>query len=200
MEGKSEKLRGIFSVKCIRYGSRIKIRHLDNVKLKTHEHIGDTLVHDFKIMKGVDAGVYECNLTDLFLVTTKKLPVFYINVTYTDRLKEYLLYRVYLCFTITDDIKTEKYLLNNELNGEYSLEIAIDGKRKEINDTIEYYPGNKKIFKKLENFAKDESMIELTQSLVDEITLKLLEKSRKEFRNIKPPTNIISLKDYKWND
>ena len=200
MEGETEKLRGIFCVKCIRNGSRIKIRHLDNVKLKTHEHIADTLVHDFKIMKGVTAGIYECNLTDIYLMGNKTLPVFYINVVYTERLKEYLLYRVYLCFTITDEIKSEKHLLHSELYGKYSLEIAIDGKRKEINDTIEEYPGNKKIYEKLENFAKSEAMMELTQSLVDDITQKLIEKSKKEFRNIKPPTNIISLKDYKWND
>lgn len=198
--GEQLPIRGIFSVKCIRYNQRAKINHLENVQLKPQEFIPDTLVKDFKIMQHVTGGIYKCNITDIFLMSSKTLPVFYLNVTYERPLQKHVLYRVYFCFTITDDIKSAKQLLDGELNGKFTLEIAIDGKRKEIEDKIEDYPGDNKMYDRLEHFATEQSMLDLTQALVDDIILKKQEEAQKRFINTKPPSNVISLKDYNCDD
>src|SRR3972149_4932808 len=143
-----ESVRGIFSIKCIRNSNRIKIKHLENVSLKKHEYIADTLIDDFKVMPHVVGGIYQCNITDVYLMSSKTQPVFYINVTYERPLKKYLLYRVYLCFTITSEIVNVKDLLKNEIEGKYSLELAIEGKRKELTDKINEYPGDNKMHEK----------------------------------------------------
>ena len=49
----AEKLCGIFTCKCIKGTNKIKIRHIENVTLKTHEYIADTLLHEFKLQKNV---------------------------------------------------------------------------------------------------------------------------------------------------
>lgn len=192
-----EKLCGIFTCKCLRSTNKIKIRHIQNLTLKNQEYVGDTLLHDFKIQKNVICGIYLCNITDTFIMTSKKLPVMYLNVAYEIPMQKYLLYRVYLCFTITDNVKSDKDLLNKELEGKYSIEISIDGQRKDIDDQISVYPGDERMYEKLEKFAKAELMVELTQSLVDEINQKREEEYKKKFISYKPPENIISLKNYK---
>lgn len=192
-----ERLCGIFTLHGVRNESQIKIKHIENVKLKGHEYVGDTLVKKFEIFKGVVGEIYTCNITDAFIMKTRKLPMMYISVIHDKPLRRILLFRVYLCFTILSEIKTSKELLHNKHNGKFSLEIEIDNTRKELNDQLDKYPGDEKLYNKLTDFTLAPEMKDLSKSLVADIDKKLQEEYEKEFAQYKPPTNVISLKNYK---
>jgi len=192
-----EKSCGIFTLHGVRNESQIKIKHIENVKLKGNEYVGDTPVKQFEIFKGVVGEIYTCNITDTFIMKTRKLPMMYISVIHDKPLRRILLFRVYLCFTILSDIKTSAELLNNKHSGKFSLEIEMDNTRKELNDQLDKYPGDEKMHSKLTNFTLAPEMKELSKSLVADINKKLQDDCEKEFAQYKPPTNVISLKNYK---
>lgn len=193
----SERTCGIFTLHAIKYESKIKIKHIQNMKLKEHEKISDTLVKRFDISKGICGEIYCCNIIDKYLMISKKLPLLYLNIVHEKPLRTFLLFRVYLYFTIETNVKNINQFLNTPLDGKFSLEISIQGTKKELNDQIQKYPGDEKIYNKLSTFVLSNEMKELSLELVAEIDKKLEEEYEKEFENIKPPTNIISLKDYK---
>ncbi|AYV77030.1 MAG: hypothetical protein Barrevirus8_16 [Barrevirus sp.] len=201
----AEELRGIFALKCFK-GNKARIIHLDNVMLKQNEFIDDTLVKEFSIIENIPnkdtiGQIYSCNITDIFLMSTKKLPVMYLSVIHQKPIQKFLLYKVYLYYTITNQIKSVNDLLEKKVGGKYSMEIVIDNQRKEIDDPIPEYPGIDKMFEKLETFTKEESMKELTISLVDEINQRTIKQYAKELEHLmKKPDNYISLKNYKGPD
>lgn len=191
---------GIFNVNGIKNKNQAKITHIENVNLKPQEYIGDTLVDTIDIVKNVKGEIYKCNITHVFLTSSKKLPTMYISVIYERPLRRVLLFRVYLCFTIQSEVKSIKDLINNPLDGKFSLEISMDNQRKEIDDKITYYPGDDKVTEKLVNFAKADEMKELIYDLVEEINYKIQKEYEKEMEYYKPPTNVISLKNYPLDD
>lgn len=192
-----EVLCNIFTLQGIKNESQIKIKHVDNVTLKEHEFVPDTLVNKFNIDKDINGEIYVCNITNSFLMLSKKLPMTYISVIYEKPLKNILLFRVYLYFTVNEEIKSTKQLLENNINGTFHLEISIENSKKEIKDGITKYPGDEKMQKKLTDFALADEMKELSKNLVAEINEKIKQEYEKEFEYFKLPTKIISLKNYK---
>lgn len=191
-----ERVRGIFTLTGVKYQSKIKIHHIKNEVLKHNEYVGDTLVEQFNITKGVIGEIYKCNITDIYIMAYKKLPLFYVNVINERPMRKVLLFKVYLYFTIESEIKTSKQLLQNELDGKFSLEIMIEKSTKELNDKILKYPGDENMYTKLKTFATSEEMKPLIISLVDDVDKKLQQEYEKEFEYYKPPTKVLSLKDY----
>ena len=192
-----EKLCGIFNLHGIRYQSQIKINHRENVTLKNNECVGDTLIKEFQIMDHVKGEINMCNITHVFLMSTKKLPMLYISVINERPMRRILLFRIYLCFTIETEVKNPKELLNNPLNGKFNLEIIMDNNHKEMNDKIEKYPGDERMYDNLEKFVNTSEMKELIESLVEEIDERMRKEYEEEFEYLKPPTNVISLRNYK---
>jgi len=192
-----EVLCNIFSLHGIRNENQIKIKHLDNVNLKEHEYVPDTLINKFVIDKGISGQIYTCNITNAFLMLSTKLPVMYISIINEKTLNNILLFRIYLYFTISEEIKSVNHLLSNNINGKFHLELLVDGKKQELNDDMVNYPGNKKMYKKLTDFVMSTEIKELCKSLVADIDKKMEEEYKKEFEYYKLPTNIISLKNYK---
>lgn len=194
-----QKLHGIFSLKCFNGGNQVKINHLENVMLKNNEYIADTKIKDFNIIDEVIGEIYNCNMTDTYLMSTKKLPVLYLNVAHKKTIQNFLLYKVYLYFTITSEIKSVHDLLDEKVSGKYVMEILIDNKKKELDDTTisEKYPGDDKIYAKLENFAKSDLMKDLTINLISEINDRLSLEYGKELDHFmnKPEKFISSKKD-----
>ena len=191
---------GIFNVNGIKNKSQVKIEHISNEKLKQHEYISDTQLKTFDIFKNVKAEVYKCNVTHVFLTSSKKLPMMYISVIYERPLRRVLLFRVYLCFTIESEIKAVKDLINNPLNGKFTLEISIDNQRKEIDDKVNVFPGEEKVCEKLLNFSTAPEMKELILDLIDEVNEKIKKEYEAEMEYYKPPKNVISLKNYPIDD
>ncbi|ARF09666.1 hypothetical protein Indivirus_2_45 [Indivirus ILV1] len=196
MSQSEEQLRGIFSLKCFDGGNQAKINHLENVMLKKNEFIGDIKIKEFDIVNDVTGEVYSCNITDTFLMSTRKLPVLYINVIHQNAIQKFLLYKVHLYFTITSDIRSVHDLLDEKISGKFSLEITLDDRKKELcDDTLNQYPGDEKMFEKLENFTKTETMKSLAESLVDEINQRLNLEYGKEFDHLtNKPESFISFK------
>lgn len=190
------KVTGIFSLKCFKGGTQAKIEHLENVTLNGSEFVPDTKIKEFSVTDSAVCEIYRCNITDTFLMSTKKLPVLYINVIHQKPVQKFLLYKVYLYFTITSEIKSVKDLLDEKVTGKYTTEISIDDMKKELNDPIEKYPGDEKMYEKLENFTKADSMVSLTNNLVDEVNSRLKAQYGKELDHFmnKPETFIKSNK------
>lgn len=195
MEG--EKVCGIFNLHGVRYQNQVKINHRENITLKEHEYVSDTLVKEFDIMKHVKGAIYLCNITHIFLMSTKKLPMLYVSVIHERPMRNILLFRIYLCFTIESEIKNPKELLNTPLNGKFNFEIIMNTTRKEMNDKIDKYIGDERMFDKLTNFVNAPEMKEFIETLIEEIDIKLTNEYKEEFEYLKPPTNVISLKNYK---
>lgn len=193
----NNRLCGIFSLEGIQGESKIKINHLNNVTLKEQEHIQDTLIKQYNIMENVVGEIYSCNITDLFLMSTKKLPMLYLNVILEKPLRRILLFRIYLCFTISAKINNSKDLLNSQHDGKFSIEIVLDGKKTEIDKEILKYPGNDEMYDKLTTFVSVDDMKDLISSMVGDIEKKMKDEYAKEFEYLKPPTNFISLRNYK---
>ncbi len=194
-----ERICGIFTAHGIRNENKIKLEHIENLTLKPHEYVSDTLINQFKISTGITGDIYKCNITDLFIMSNKKIPISYVNVTYERPLKKFLLFKIGLYFTIESDIKSSNQLLKEQIEGTFSLEILLDGVRKEL-EGIKTFPGNKNIYAKFTDFISAPETIQLAESLVDEINIKIKEEYKAEFEYYKLPENIISLRNYKLDD
>ena len=167
-----------------------------NVQLQKTEHIPDKLIKKIDIFKGTVAEIYSCNITDSFIMSSKKLPMMYISVIHDKPMRRILLFRVYIYFTIMSDIKSSAQLLNKKINGKFSLEISLEGTTKQLDNQLDKYPGNNEIYEMLSEFVLAPEMQELCKHSISEIDKKLVEEYEKEFEYFKPPTNIISLKNY----
>ena len=191
-----ERVCGIFTLSGVRNESQVKIKHISNSSLKKQEYIADTMVERFDIIESVYGEIYQCNITDTYLMISKKLPIMYVNIICEKPLRRILLYKVFLYFTIKTEVKSPEELLKNNLDGSFNLEISIEDSTRQLDDTILKYPGDEKIYTKLKNFARADEMKEIVNGLLDEINRKLEEEYIKEFEQYKIPTKIISLKDY----
>jgi len=195
-----ERLTAIFGLNGIKKSRQVKIDHINNMTLSQNQFIADTLIEQYDILENVNGELYHCNITDLFLMTSKKLPMMYVNVIYQQPLRKVLLFRIYLFFTIESEIKDVQQLLTKHITGTFSLELHISDQKKEIDKDLGFYTNNIKMHKKLINFTKAEEMIEMINELVNEVNEKLKQQYQQELEFYKMPTNIISLKDYKFDD
>ena len=208
MAEEKERLTAIFTLNGIKKTNQIKINHINNMGLLQHQYVADTLLEQYDIFDdndndnndNVQGELFQCNITDLFLMTSKKLPMMYVNVIYEKPLQKILLFRIYLFFTIEADIKDVKQLLLKPITGKFSFELAINDQKKIIDDDLGIYIGDGRMQKKMVNFTKVDDMKVLIKSLMEEVDEKFREQYKEEFDLYKIPTNIISLKDYPLND
>lgn len=191
-----ESIRAIFSINGVKGMSQVKVHHLDNMSLKAHEHVPDELVERYEIIKNVFGEIYVCHITDVFLMSSKQLPLMYVSVVYEQPLRRVLLYRVYLQFEIKSEIKSVKELLNGVISGKFELEIDIENIKKKLDENILEYPGKEKMVARLKDFTCTEDMKGFNQGLMDEVRVKLIADHADYFDAYEPPKNVISLKDY----
>lgn len=194
-----ETVRGIFSINGIKNTNQIKIKHLENMKLKKNEFVPDELINRTEIVKDVYAEIYMCHITDVYLMSSKILPIMYVSVIYEQPLRRFLLFRVYFQFEILSEIKSVKDLLENHIEGTFSIELDLDNKKQKLEDNIKSYIGNDKMYNKLNEFVTNNDMKSLIADLVDEINLRLKEQYQEYFDAYSIPKNIISLKNMKFN-
>lgn len=191
-----KEISGIFRLYGVKNENKVKINHIENVKLQKNEHIADTVVKKIDIMKDVFAEISLCNIVDSFLMLTKKLPVMYISVIHEKPLRKILLFRIYVFFTITVDVTSSTQLLNDQLDGKFNLEISLEDTKKQLDDQLDKYSGDEEMYEMLTTLVLAPEMQELCKVLVGEINERLAEEYEKEFEYFKPPTNVISLKNY----
>lgn len=200
MYNMSKKLHAVFTLNGVNSSNSVKIVHTDNITLTPEHKVEDVMIERYDIMPHVCGEMYQCNITDVFLTSSKKLPMMYVNVIHDKPLKRFLLFRLYLCFTIEKDVKDIKnlnQLLNHPISGKFSLETSIDGQRQEIDADIGMYTTHTSMRKKLVNFTLADDMKALINVLVDDVNQKQKEIFEKEYGHYKPPEKYISLRDYK---
>lgn len=196
MTEEKERLTAIFTLNGIKKTNQIKIDHVNNMGLLQHQYVADTLLEQYDIFGDVYGELFQCNITDLYLMASKKLPMLYANVVYEKPLQKVLLYRIYLFFTIESEIKDIKQLLSKPITGKFSFELSINDQKKVIDNDVGNYIGHTRMQKRIMNFTKADDMKDLIKSLVEEVDEKLREQYKEELDLYKMPTNIISLKDY----
>lgn len=191
-------IRAIFTINCIKNTDQFKIKHVDTVKISNNEYISDALIEKYDIIPHVFGEIFQCNITDVYLVSTKKLPVMYVSVIYEKSIRRVLLFRIFLYVTLQQEVKSSEELFNSLLKGKYILEIHIDNAKKDLDDFIVTFPGQEKMVKKLIDFTKADTMKELIISLVEEVKQKISLQYAEELEYFKPPKNVISLKNLKF--
>jgi hypothetical protein len=193
----NERLCGIFNVQGIKNKNQVIVKHLENMKLKSHEYVPDTLIKSYDIIENVTGEIYTCNITDSFLMKTNKLPLMYVSVIYDIPLRRVLLFRTYLYFTIQSDVKNTNQLLNNPLNGKFSIELSLEGSLKEIDNKIDKYYGDEVMQEKLSKFTVTDEMKEIVKGMIDDIHKKIAEQYADELAYYSLPEKYTSLKDNK---
>lgn len=196
----SQKLHAVFTLNGVNTSNSVRIIHADNITLTPEHKVEDIMVERYDIAPHVCGEMFQCNITDVFLTTSKKLPMLYINVIHDRPLKRFLLFRIYLCFTIEKDVKDIKnlnQLLDRPISGRFSIETSIDGQRREIDADIGMYTSHTGMRKKLVNFTLADDMKELIKVLIEDVNQKQKEIFEKEYGHFKPPEKYISLRDYK---
>jgi hypothetical protein len=191
-----ENVCGIFNAQGIANKSRIKIVHLENLKLKGGEYIKDTLLESYDISDSVIGEIYSCNITHTFLMESKKLPLSYVSVIYELPLRRILLFKIFLYFNITMEIRSAEQLLTTPLTGYFNLEIHIDNTKKDINSKLEKYPGDDKIKNKLKKFTLADETKSIIETLVIDAKSHLRSEFQDDFNDIEIPQKTISLEDY----
>lgn len=187
---------GIYCLKGIKYKDQVKIKHIDTIKTSIDNRITDTFIESYTINKNITGQIFACSLTNNFLSSTKKLPMIYIDVWWTRVIQRKLLYRLFLYFTIKEEVKSSKQLINCPLKGIFSIEVSIEDQLNSL-DEINIYPGNKEIKDILINFTKSKNMKLFHKQLSDLEEKKIADKYKNEFKDYeKIPKATIKLKDY----
>lgn len=190
---------GTYKLTGIRGNNKVKIKPMGLIELKPGEGVKDDIVKTFKIKDKVVGIIYSCNIVDSFLVSTKKLPMFYVSVIYDRPLQKIFLMKLYFYFTIESEVKTVKQLINSPLEGKFTVEVSVDGKNRELDNDITVFPGFKTVIKKMEAFVKDPGLEELIDGLLDIEDEKIKKYYKENYGDLKIPKPTINLKDYQCN-
>lgn len=190
----------IFQVCGIKNTNKVTIKHSNykNGKDKFEDQeieLDESKTTVGAIMENVFYKMYKCNFPGSFLASTKKLPLMYALIINEQKFISGMLMSVYLYFTIKTDVKEFKYmdeLLKSELDGSYTIEIGING-RKEIIE-LEQYEGYEKMIKKIKEIINSEFIKEI---LANEIKIRDEERIKKfgQMINEKPTQPKYNIND-----
>jgi hypothetical protein len=179
----------VFTIKPKKKTNYIKIKYVGTIE---NEKIADDLVKCmfdnkdnefiFPIMDNIVAQFYHCNISDIFLLQTKTLPVMYASVLYQNKFLTSLLFNIFISFTIKTNVKSDKELINSTLEGEYEFSIKLDDDDKDISVNIDLpqiprYPGT---YEMIELFKKI-LLEEKTKNLINIINEKRRQKRIEKF-------------------
>lgn len=190
---------GVYNIKGLRNTSQAIIIPAGLIELKLSECVSDKRLESVEILKNVFAEIYLCSIVDSFLMTTKKLPIIYTSIFLEKPGRRIYLFKIYLYFTITAEIKKSDDLIDNKLDGIFSIEIVIDDKHKEINK-IDKFPGLKGVIATFTDFIKSDGMIAFTKELVNAENERLMREFKLQYGDCTIPKPTISLANYKLDD
>lgn len=195
----SKKLCGVYNIIGKVGESQALIRPIGTITLDNNEGIHDKLMDTFIIDGKIICNIHRCNILNTFLMTTKILPVYCATVMYDRPLQKIALYHLYFNFTIKQEIKSADELLNNYLDGKFSMDIIIDGVSKQLDKPIDIYPGKNKIINMFKNLLTTDGMINVARKYKEKADEDIKEKYKDDY-DYKIPKATISLKDYKFDD
>ena len=188
-----ENLIGIYTTKYTENNNAIKLENMGTIDKTQVNSITDQQLDMYEIKKHVQGFMYKCNMTHFFLMSTKKLPVAYINICYTKYpLKVVLLYRIFIYFNIgsIEHIKSMDDLVNKELPGVFSLEVSIGDKIMDIGTVEDGNNFNGELNNKIVELSKSAEMLLLIDDLIKDVehamSIEYKEDELFEMPNIKP--------------
>jgi hypothetical protein len=192
---------GIYTLLGVKGKSSVSVKHLETFKYSPDLKLKDTSIHRYDIDKHIYGEIFACNIPHTYLMKSKKQPLLYVNIYMAKPLiNPALLYRVYVYFNIEDNINSEKEFLSRPLNGYFSMEVEIDNKSRVLENKIEEYPGKEEIRDIMVNFTTTNEMKMLLNELKEEAERKISDKYKHMWDNNTIPKNIISLKNYKFDN
>ncbi len=189
----------VYNVEGVRGTSGAKIVRVNDFH-KEHEKVQDdiidTLIHrNDRISDKIIGEIRRCNITYSFVMQSKKLPVMYLDVFIEKPLRRIRLFRVYLYFTVQANVKSSDELFGEELEGQFSVELSMEGKSSVL-EMVESFDHDD-IILSLKNFVTFIDENEFLEEQVNNINEKLREEYSKEFEYFQVPQNRISLKNYR---
>ena len=113
---------GLYIVRGVEGENGAIINHVKNIDY--NEKIDDTLLFDKIVMDDVHICMYECNITNAYLMSSNILPMVYANIVLQSQFKTILLYSLYICFKIRDidKIKCESDLIGSKIRSRCFIE------------------------------------------------------------------------------
>ena len=188
---------GLYVINGIAKTNKIRINHIGNTVLKKDMRVKDQKIKDYPIKKldvGMVSGyVYKSTITHHYISSSKRLPLFYINVSWIRPMQIIPLYNIMVYFNITSKINSAKDLFNKKIKGVFSIHAIIDNKNIPLKENITKYPGDAQIIADLEKLTVMEGMIDYLHDIIDQKQKEIAEKYGT--LDYKIPTNIIKLED-----
>lgn len=188
---------GVYNVITFDNKNIIKIKQLGVLENGSSQKPKDSIIKDKQVELAQDKLLgyfFTCNITSNFLVRTKKLPVLYMFVEYNhNNIMKAGLFKLFLFFTIEEEVKSEAQLLHNELKGKFTLELEIDNVLEEI--SVLEFTSIDNILDDMNSFVKSESMTEIISDMVETTDKERETKYGDMFADCKIPTVTLSLKD-----
>jgi putative lipoic acid-binding regulatory protein len=150
----------------------IKLSSLGTYDKTNVNAITDEQIDVYEIMPNVMCFMNKCNITHYFLMSTKKIPIAYINICYTKyALKPVLLCRIFLYFNIDNvtHIKSINDLTKKCFDGTFSLEATINNKTDNICTIESGLNNNNQLYTKMIELSKSTDMKNIFSSLIVEV-------------------------------
>lgn len=154
----------------------------------------------YKITDAIYANFFHCNIRDSYVMTSKILPVIYASILYQTSLVCGHLFNIFIDFVIETEIKSEKELVNNALNGKYQLRIKIDDNDKPKIIDLDCFDGTEFVIEMMKNLIETDEMKSIISKLMEERKKERVEKlgSLDDIDVPKPKYNFTDLvKQYK---
>lgn len=162
-------MHGVYCLKPIKNTNTAIIKCVgiveDNVAIADEELMTGNK-HSYTLSDTVFVKFYKCNLMDSFIITTRTLPFLYASILYQNELTGGSLFKIYIDFRIESDVKSEKELINNTLNGKYSIRIKTDDNEKIIE--LDKYDGNASMIETLKLLVQTDEMRDIISNLMEE--------------------------------
>jgi len=188
---------GVYNVITFDNKNIIKIKQLGVLENGSSQKPKDSIIKDKQVELVQDKLLgyfFTCNITSNFLVRTKKLPVLYMFVEYNhNNIMKAGLFKLFLFFTIEEEVKSEAQLLHNELKGKFTLELEIDNVLEEI--SVLEFTSIDNILDDMNSFVKSENMTEIINDMVETTDKERETKYGDMFADCEIPTVTLSLKD-----
>jgi len=133
------------------------------------ENINDDLLERYNITENIFGYIYRCNIIDNFLLSSKKLPVICISITFEKNILRSFLYKLFLQFTITDNVSNSNQLIKNRLRGKYNVEIIGDTHITTLDEPDMEKEGTiKKIISNMKKLTNLPEMINIANNIINE--------------------------------
>ena len=145
------------------------IKSVGSIVVNNGDTIKDNLLKSIEIKPNVIGYTFLCNISSSFITSTTKYPVMYVIVDYNKSLLRCSLFKLYLYFTVTDVIHNENNLINQELAGEFTLEVCVNDSHKKLNKTIPVFLGQNGMVSMLEDLLKSPALNYVINDLIDEV-------------------------------